>query len=992
MDEHKLSGTVTFLFTDIEGSTRLLHRLGEKYENLLREHHRILRATINKFGGIEQDNAGDGFFISFDNAGNAVQSALEIQKIISSHHWDDGIQLRVRMGIHTGEAKKSESGYIGIDVHKASRISAAGHGGQVLLSEATKVLVSNDLPEGVSMIDLGEFRLKDFEKPEKIFQLEITNLQNSFPPLKSHSVNKSNINNKLINLIGREKETEDIQKLLLNDDIRLITLSGPGGTGKTSLAFSVCKSLISCFDDGVYAVSLESVTDDSLVCRTISQTLGLIESPAKLILTTITEFLKDKQMLLLLDNFEQLLNSAGIISKILDSCPGVKILVTSRIVLRIKYETEYFIQPLEFPKVSGLIDPGAYEKYSAVKLFTERAKTVNPDFKITGENINEIIEICKQLDGLPLAIELASARIKLFTPKMILSRLGDKFNILKSSSKLYSQRHQTLKQAISWSYDLLPEEEKKLFSWMSVFSGGFTFEAAEKIFSGMDELIPEITDIIEALINKSLLRRIDDLNEEPRYYMLETIREFSSECLNEDEKNNLIPLYVKYYLYLTEEAEPFLSKEGMEYWLNRLEHDEFNLRKSMNTAFESNDSDTALRMCSALLKYRIIRGSLVEGLDEILKAINMQRENVICALRAKALNAAGTILHEISDYKSSLTLLEESASIYIKLEDETGIAPVLNNIAWVNILVGNVSEAKRLCRESLELNLKLNNQTGIAVSKNNLAWLAFQQGEFENAVAFNAENEKIRSQTGDSRGIAFAKINLAWAELMLGRFKEANNSLDLAIQIIADLKDRQLYSWANNIKAAYHHALGDYEISVSFLKNSMDIMKEIGNKWVICYETVCLGHIMFDKGDIESAGTLLKEGTELFKINISKWGIALSLICYGDYLLHVKDFNNAARMFKNSLELSVETENKHFIMLGLNAAAEISVLKKEFEKAVKLLSASEDLRKITKYQYTVCESGRLKKITDIIKENLTSGMYERTGNISLSDAVKSAME
>lgn len=831
MDEHPLSGTVTFLFTDIEGSTKLLHRLGDKYENILREHHSILRTTINKFGGKEQDNAGDGFFFSFDKAGSAVQSASEIQKLISSQNWGDGIQLKVRMGIHTGEVIKNESGYIGIEVHRASRISAAGHGGQVLLSESTKVLISNDLPRGIKIIELGEFRLKDFEKPEKIFQLEIEGLQNSFPPLKSHSVIKSNLNQQIINLIGREKETDDIQKLLLNDQVRLITLIGPGGTGKTSLAFSICKSLISGFNDGVYAVSLESVTDESLVCRTISQALGLIESPSKPILSTITEFLKDKQMLLLLDNFEQLVNSAGILSKILDRCEGIKIIVTSRIVLGIKYETEYFIQPLDVPKITDSNQYGNYENYSAVRLFTERAKAVNPDFSVTPENIGDIIEICKQLDGLPLAIELASARSKLFTPKMILSRLGDKFNILKSTSRQYSERHQTLKQAISWSYDLLPEDEKKLFRCMSVFSGGFTFEAAEKIFSGMNEKLPEITDGTEALINKSLLRRIDDSNEEPRFYMLETIREFTLECIKEEEKIILMPLYVNYYLSLAEEAEPLLSKEGMEYWLNRLEHDEFNLRKCMNISFESKDPDTALRMCSALLKYRIIRGSLVEGLDEIMKAINMPGDNVDSKLRAKALNAAGTIVHEISDYKNSLILLEESASIYLKLKDEAGIVPVLNNISWVNILTGNVSEAKRLCKESLELNMKLKNQTGLAVAKNNLAWLAFQQGEFEKAVSFHSENEDIRRQTGDSRGIAFAETNKAWAEIMLGRFKEAKSSLDHAVRIISDLKDRQLYSWVNNIRAAYHHALGEYVTAESFLRNSMSIMKEIGNKW-----------------------------------------------------------------------------------------------------------------------------------------------------------------
>jgi len=992
MDMKQLSGTVTFLFTDIEGSTKLLLQLGEEYEKILSDHNRILRNVITKFGGEEQDNAGDGFFIVFDKVRNAVESAAEIQRIFSTHNWGNGFKLKVRMGIHTGEVNKNESGFVGIEVNRASRIGAAGHGGQVLISESTKVLVSNDLPDGINIKDLGEFNLKDFDKPEKIFQLEIDNLQNSFPPLKSQSVIKSNLNFQITKLIGREKETADIQKLILDENIRLITLTGPGGTGKTSLAYSVCKSLISCFDDGVFAVSLESVSDYSLVSQAISQTIGLIECPSKPIIKTITEFLKEKKMLLLLDNFEQIISAADIISEIMESCPGVKILVTSRIVLLIKYETEYSIQPLAFPKDTEFNDNSNFSEYSAVRLFTDRAKSVNPDFEITPANINDIAEICRRLDGLPLAIELASARTKLFTPKMILSKLENKFDILKSTSKLYSERHQTLKQAISWSYELLTESEKKIFRWISVFSGGFSFEAAKNIFSGMKEHIPEITDGIEALLNKSLLRRKDDSNYEPRFYMLETIREFSSECIEDDEKNILMPLYVNYYLSLAEEAEPNLSKEGMEYWLNKLEHEEFNLRKSLNWAFENKDSETALRMCGALLKYRIIRGNLVEGLREIMKAIDMPRNNMICAFRAKALNAAGTIVHEISDYKNSLKLLEESASIYKKLKDENGIAAVLNNISWVNIHLGNVRVAKRICKVALNLNVKLNNLTGIAVAKNNLAWLAFQQGEFEKAVSLNIENESIRTQTGDSRGIAFAKINRAWAEIMLGRFEEALISLDIAIEMIADLKDRQLYAWANNIKGSYYHSLGDYESFESCVNKSMNIMKEIGNKWVICYETVWLGHIKYDKGDYDSAKRLLKEGVKLFNINESKWGGALSLLLYGYVYLKENDIDNAEIMFKKSLALSVETGNKHFIMLCFNAIAEISVIKKDFAKAVKLICTSEKLKKITKYHFSVCEFKKVENNIRILKQYMKPELIKKFRKISVADAVKIAMK
>lgn len=994
MTNFPLSGTVTFLFTDIESSTKLLHRLGENYEKVLSEHNSILRSVIKKFGGKEQDNSGDGFFISFNKAKAAVEAAIEIQKRLESHKWTGEVQVNVRMGIHTGEPNVSESGYIGIDVHLASRIGAAGHGKQILISETTKTLIENDLPEEISIKDLGKFCLKDFDKPETIYQIEIKGFQNEFPQLKTPAFKKSNIPFHLANLIGREKELEDVRKILLSGDKRIVTLTGPGGTGKTSLAYKISESLLGDFKDGVYVVLLASISDATLVSSAIARALGINETPSTPVMECLKDFLSSKKMLLVLDNYEQIVSSANILSELLDYCPDIKILVTSRIVLQIKNETEYFVPPLALPGSNYGKSISSLSQYPAVKLFIERAKAVKHDFTITEENAQAIAEICVRLDGLPLAIELASARIKLFTPQMILSRLGSKFDILKSKSRSLPERHQTLKQAISWSYDLLPDEEKKIFRWMSVFSGGSVIESIESIFGSMEKLEIDIHDGVEALINKSLLRRSDedDADAEPRFYMLETIREFSMECLEDDEKLILMKHYVNYFLKLAEDAEPNLSKKGMEYWFNKLDYERHNFRNSLQWSFEQKDSSSALKLVGALLRYKIVRGNLVEGLNDILKAIKMPQENTITLYRAKALNAAGTIVHEISDYKSSLKLLEESLEIYKKLEDESGIASVLNNIAWVNIHLGNIYTAIKLSEEALELNTRLNNDLGVAVAKNNFAWLAFRQGDFEKAIVFNGESEKMRIKPGDSRGVAFAQVNTAWCEIMTGKFDEAAALIDKALLIIEELKDRQLSAWACNIKANLHHSMGNYDTAEDYLNNSIIVMKEIGNKWVIFQEMSWLGHIKMDKGDLVKAKKLIGESVELFRQNGSKWGTASSLVLLGQ--LYIKENNpvRAKELYSESLLLNIETGNKHLLMQCFDGMAEIAVLENDPEKAAILYGVSDEIKKITKYCCTKCESERrdknLKLLNEKLQQETVTELFNEGRGMNVEEAVR----
>ncbi|MBI3326484.1 MAG: adenylate/guanylate cyclase domain-containing protein, partial [Nitrospinae bacterium] len=456
------TGTVTFLFSDIEGSTRLLQHLGDRYTGVLAEYRRLLRAAFQAAGGHEIDTAGDGFFVVFHRATDAVAAAVAAQRAIAAHPWPEGAPVRVRMGLHTGEPTLAVGGYVGLDVHRAARICAAGHGGQVLLSQTTRALAQHDLAEGMSLRDVGEHRLKDLQRPEHLFQLVTLDLPADFPPLKTLDSRPNNLPAQPTSLIGRAREGVAARGLLQRKDVRLLTLTGPGGTGKTRLGLQVAADMLDDFADGVFFVSLAPISDPALVTSSIAQTLGLRESEGRPLHERLKDDLRDKQMLLLLDNFEQVVSAAPLVAELLAGCSQLKMLVTSRVGLHLSGEHEFPVAPLALPDPKRLPAVEALSQYAAVELFIQRALAVKPDFGVTNENAPAVAEICVRLDGLPLAIELAAARIKLLPPKALLARLGSRLQLLRGGPRDVPDRHQTLRRAIAWSYDLLDADEQAL--------------------------------------------------------------------------------------------------------------------------------------------------------------------------------------------------------------------------------------------------------------------------------------------------------------------------------------------------------------------------------------------------------------------------------------------------------------------------------------------------------------------------------------------------
>src|SRR5215217_500951 len=587
------SGVVTFLFTDIEGSTKLWERLPAVMASAVARHDELLRAAIEARRGYVFKTVGDAFCAAFADPADAAAAAIASQQALAAEDWGAVGAIRARVALHTGMAEERAADYFGPAVNRVARLLSAGYGEQVLVSRTTAEQVRSRLPPGTRLDDLGEHRLKDLLQAEHIFQLVVPGITAEFPPIKTLDRQRHNLPAQPTSLVGREDEVTAVRELLEGGDARLVTLTGPGGVGKTRLGLQVAAEAVESFADGVWFVPLAPLDDPDLVVSQIGAAIGVRESGDAPLLDRLKEELANKEMLLLLDNFEHVAAAAPVIGDLLAACPKLKLIVTSRAVLRVYGEREVPVSPLGLPNLKRLPSVAELENVGSVRLFVDRAQAAKRDFGLVEANARAVAEICVRLDGLPLAIELAAARVKLLPPPALLSRLESRLKLLTGGGVDRDPRQQTLRGAIAWSHDLLAPEEQVLFRRLAVLAGGCTFEAAETIANPDGNLAIDVLDGLSSLVDKSLLRQEETESGEPRFFMLETLREFGLERLAESgEEQDVRSRHAEFFTQVAEEAEPSIWTAEAEQTLDNLEMEHDNLRAALGWAMRA-DPDAA---------------------------------------------------------------------------------------------------------------------------------------------------------------------------------------------------------------------------------------------------------------------------------------------------------------------------------------------------------------------------------------------------------------
>ncbi len=777
------TGTVTFLFTDIEGSTRLLQELGDRYAMAREEHAAILRRAIDADGGVEVSTAGDSFFVAFPSPVAAVRAAVAAQRGLATHDWPPGPPLRVRMGLHTGEGVPAGGDYVGMDVNRAARIADSAHGGQVILSDATRGLVEHALPDGASLRDLGEHRLKDIVHPEHLHDLVIEGLPADFPPPRTLDASPNNLPLQLTSFVGREEEIAEVRRLL--GRTRLLTLTGAGGTGKTRLALQVAAEVLTEYRDGSFFVDLSSVTDSALVPSVVAQALGVPEVAGRPLLEAVKTHLHDKELLLVLDNFEQVAEAGPVIEKLLTGAPKLKVLVTSRVVLSLRGEQEYLVPPLQPADPERLPDLPTLRQIEAVLLFTQRALAANPRFRVTEQNAPAVAEITSRLDGLPLAIELAATRTKVLTPQQMLPRLQKRLSILTSGARTLPERQRTLRGAIAWSHDLLDDAERRLFARLSVFTGGWTLESAEAVCHP-EELGLDALGGLTSLVDKSLVRRSEPAGADPRFSMLETIREFALEQLAAGvDLEPVLRRHAEYFLDMAVEAEPHLTGDDQGQWLDRCDLEHPNIRTALRWAIEAEEADRAQEAAGALWRFWQQRGHLAEGWRQFEEILAMPSGQGQTPARAKALIGAGGIAWWQQDRAAAGASYEEALAIERKLGDPARIAEALYNLAFV-VAGDNLDAAARLLEESRDLFRRVGDERGVAQVLTMMVMRDAQAGKWPPVVASLQEVVAIWRRLGDRLHLAFDLVWLAFAYGRLGRRREARSAAVEALDLFRE--------------------------------------------------------------------------------------------------------------------------------------------------------------------------------------------------------------
>lgn len=811
------TGTITFLFSDIEGSSRKWEQQPDAMRAALAVHDRLLRHAFESQGGYVFKTVGDAFCVAFDTAQDAFTGALEGQRALHTADWGQIGDLKVRMALHTGAAEYRDGDYFGPTLNRVSRILSSAHGAQVLLSLPTQELVRDFLPTGVQLRHLGEHRLRDLARPEHLFQLVSSDLPSVFPALRSLESVPNNLPVQLTSFVGREREMLEVKRLL--GSTHLLTLTGMGGTGKTRLSLQVAADLFERFEDGVWFVEFATIADPSLIVETVAGALELRQEAGRPLLTTLTSFLRGKQLLLVFDNCEHVVAAcARLAETLLRACPQLRILASSREPLGIAGETAWPLPPLSLPDHwRELTDgPDAIERlsqYEAVRLFIDRATIARPAFQLTNANIQTVAQICWRLDGIPLAIELAAARIRVLTLQQIVERLDDRFHLLTTGNRTAVPRQQTLRALIDWSYDLLTEPERQLLRRLSVFAKGRTLEAIEAVCSGDGLEAWEIIDLLSQLVDKSLINVEKTVEHGARYFMLESIWDYASEKLSEANESRIYrERHLDYFLRFMEEAAPKLRGPAQREWLARVEQEDINVRFAVEASEEiPGQIPKGLRLLTAFQRFVEVRGILKETYEVLARLLAHPDAAPRDVIRARALSSAGRLAWLADSIPECRQAQEEALGIFRELGDTQGIAVALADLGFVALDKSDLPKARAFLDEASELAQGLGNSRVTAHVKHIRAALVASERDFPHALELEEEALTLYRQLGDTWQEMIVRWFLGMNAAVLGRFDTARENFTVCLRGGLELGNRSGISYPLEAFAALAVAERQYE-------------------------------------------------------------------------------------------------------------------------------------------------------------------------------------
>jgi predicted ATPase/class 3 adenylate cyclase/DNA-binding CsgD family transcriptional regulator len=908
-------GTVTFMLTDVEGSTRLWESFPEEMSVAVARHYQLLDAAIALHGGVRplEQGEGDSVVAAFPRASDALAAALDIQRAFYSEPWPEETPLRLRIALHSAEAQlRDEGNYFGQAINRCARLRAVAHGGQVVLSRSTRDLALERLPEGVELRDLGVHRLRDLGRPEQVFGLVHPDLASEFPPLRSLDALPNNLPGELNSFVGRDAELGEVNELLAN--VRLLTLTGAGGCGKTRVALQTAADGMDRYPDGVWWIELTRVEDPALVPKAVLTAVGLREAHGLSPIDTVVDHFRERRALLVLDNCEHLLAScAELANALLLGCPSLTILATSREPLAVPSENAWRVPSMSLPPEGNHQPLGTLAQSDAVRLFIDRAIQVRPNFKITTANSPTVAQICRDLDGIPLAIELAAARVRMMAPEQIAKGLSDRFHLLTGGSRTVMPRHRTLEASMQWSHELLSEGERMLLRRLSVFVGGWTLDAAEEVCAG-DGIDPyEVLELLAGLVDKSLVTTVE-AGPQMRYGLLETVRQYAAKRLGEaGEVETVRNRHCDFFLGLAEQAEPELAAAGGPAWLATLEQEHDNLRAILEWAEVTGADQAFLRLVTALALFWELRGHLTEGSRWFSRAL--AKDAGISAVRARALWGAAHAAFYNDDFQTAAQRAPEALEMGRAVGDDWAIARALNTNGFLQLFF-DPAGARSVLKQSIELGEKVGDKWTVADGWKMITISWMMQEDHAGWREPLQEFLRVSRQLDNKFFIAWHDCCVGWIAARRGEFDAARKALEASLELCDEVGEPATGGIAITLLAEIEALSGEYDAAEARLSGFLQRAAVTGGAIGAPFAVLLLSYLTVNRGDATSGLSILAPFLEQMRVLRLPYLLSHALSIQGAALLSQGEKEGATTSLREAREVAETIANPWLIAMA----------------------------------------------------------------------------